>query len=95
MVLISVTDPNAGICRKSHKFLVDMIGLGLTAILDFNLVTSISVCGMGPRKETTNRVVLWTEQFNLIFCDGFEDALGGGNWVCTIWRIRRPLSGAR
>jgi hypothetical protein len=72
-----------------------MIGFGLAAVLDFNLVTSISACGMGPRKETTNRVMLWTEQFNLIFCDGFEDALGGDNGGCTIWRIRGPLSGAR
>lgn len=87
MILISVTDPNARICWKSRKLLVDVIRFGLAPVLDFNLVPSISACGMGPRKETANRVMLWTEQFNLILRDGFEDALGGVNKGCTIWRV--------
>ena len=40
MILISVTDPNTRICRKSRKLPVGLIGLGLAAVLDFSLVTS-------------------------------------------------------
>lgn len=42
MVLIRVTDPNARICRKSRKLPMDMVGFGLAAVLDFNLVTITS-----------------------------------------------------
>lgn len=95
MILIRVTDPNARICRKSRKLPKDMIGFGLTAVIDLNLVTSTSACGRSPRKETTNGIVLRTEQFNFVFCDSFEDALGGYKRWCTIRGIRGPLSGAR
>ena len=42
MILISVPDPNARIFRKSRKLLVDVISFSLAAVLDFNLMTSIS-----------------------------------------------------
>lgn len=51
MVLISVTDPNARIFWKGRKLLVDVIRFGLAAVLDFNLVTSISAWGMGPQRD--------------------------------------------
>ena len=92
VILISVADPDARICRKCRKLLVEVIRFGLAAVLNFNLVTSISACGMGSREETTNRVMLWTKKFNLIFCYGFEDALGSNYGGCTIWRIRGSLS---
>jgi len=38
--------------------------------------------------------MLWTEQFNFIFCDGFEDALGRDKRWCNIQRTRGPFSGA-
>ena len=92
MILISVADPNARICRKCRKLLVDVIRFGLAAVLNFNLATGMSACGMGSREETTNRVMLWTEKLNLILCYGFEDALGSNNGGYTNWRIRGPLS---
>ena len=61
MILISVANPDARSCRKSRKLLVDVIRFGLAAVLNFNLVIGILVCGMGSRKETTNRIMLWTE----------------------------------
>jgi len=43
VILISVPDPNARFFRESRKLLVDVISFSLAAVLDFNLVTSISV----------------------------------------------------
>jgi hypothetical protein len=73
---------------------MDMIGFGPAADLDFNLMTNKSVRGVRLRKETTDRVMLRTEEFNLVLRDSFEDALGRNNKGDTNRSTRGALSSA-